>query len=77
MINPGLTLPIGEKSRKRRPLEDSWGTTAKKRKPGNNKWNYRKPQKVNCNFNQVEKRKITWMYNAKFLDEQVGTELKK
>ena len=70
ILNHGLTLPLVDKAKKR-PLEDSWTVAAGKKKRGNNKFNYRMSQKVDCNFNQVQNRKNTWMYNTKFLEEQV------
>ena len=37
-----------------KPVEDSWSAPARKRKPGNNKHNYRKPFQPNRIFEDVE-----------------------
>ena len=56
-------------------MEDSWAAPAKKRKPGNN-FNYKLPFTANCNFKQVENNENTWMYKPKFIQKQVGIEIK-
>ena len=54
-----------------KPVEDSWSAPARKRKPGNNKHNYRKPFQPNRTFEDVETYLNMWTYKPSFKKKQV------
>ena len=53
-------------------IEDSWSAPARKLKPGNNKYNYRKPFKPDSTFKDVKTYLNTWTYKSSFIKKQVS-----